>query len=50
MLAGELKQILANVLTEVVENHQKSRAAITQQIIDQFMGIRSLNLKQSNMQ
>lgn len=42
MLTGEVKQRLAQVLTELVERHQVARAAVTDEMVDAFMAVRPL--------
>ncbi|KAK1554382.1 hypothetical protein Q3G72_011400 [Acer saccharum] len=42
MLTGEVKQRLTQVLTEVVERHQRARAAVTEEMVDVFMTDRPL--------
>ncbi|KAK4835287.1 hypothetical protein QYF36_007905 [Acer negundo] len=42
MLTGEVKQRLTEVLTEVVERHQRARAAVTEEMVDVFMTDRPL--------
>ncbi|CAM9178427.1 unnamed protein product, partial [Ectocarpus fasciculatus] len=43
MLTGEVKKQLIEVLTEVVSDHQRKRALVTPEIIEQFMAIRPLS-------
>jgi tryptophanyl-tRNA synthetase len=43
MLTGEVKKILIDVLYELVQRHQESRSAVTEQTIDAFMAVRNLN-------
>ncbi|KAF8091880.1 hypothetical protein N665_0433s0045 [Sinapis alba] len=42
MLTGEIKKRLTEVLTEIVENHRKARAAVTEEMVDAFMAARPL--------
>ena len=43
MLTGELKQILIQVLQELVAEHQRRRAEVTDEMIREFMTPRKLN-------
>ncbi|KAJ4846752.1 hypothetical protein Tsubulata_010237 [Turnera subulata] len=42
MLTGEVKQRLAEVLTEMVERHRLARANVTDKMVDAFMAVRPL--------
>ncbi|KAK2641972.1 hypothetical protein Ddye_023735 [Dipteronia dyeriana] len=42
MLGGEVKQRLIQVLVDLVERHQKARAAVTDEMVDEFMAKRPL--------
>ncbi|KAH0972094.1 hypothetical protein GBA52_024250 [Prunus armeniaca] len=42
MLTGEVKQLLIQVLTELVERHCRARAAVTDEMVDAFMAVRPL--------
>jgi len=42
MLTGEVKQILIDILTSRVRQHQIARAAVTEDVVDTFMSIRPL--------
>ncbi|KAJ4825019.1 hypothetical protein Tsubulata_023191 [Turnera subulata] len=42
MLTGEVKQRLAEVLTEIVERHRLARANVTEEMVDAFMKVRPL--------
>ncbi|KAM1126203.1 hypothetical protein ACFX2B_040913 [Malus domestica] len=42
MLTGEVKQLLVEVLTEMVERHRRARAAVTDEMVDAFMAVRPL--------
>eukprot|EP01018_Ginkgo_biloba_P014987 Gb_01767 [translate_table: standard] len=42
MLTGEVKKRLVEVLTELVERHRKTRAAVTDEMVDAFMAVRPL--------
>lgn len=42
MLTGEVKKRLIEVLTEMVERHQRARAAVTDEMVDAFMAVRPL--------
>ncbi|KAL0837554.1 hypothetical protein Bca101_089444 [Brassica carinata] len=42
MLTGAVKMRLTRVLTEIVENHRRARAAVTEQMVDAFMAARPL--------
>ncbi|KAJ4824911.1 hypothetical protein Tsubulata_007224 [Turnera subulata] len=42
MLTGEVKQRLAEVLTEMVERHRLARANVTEEMVDAFMKVRPL--------
>lgn len=44
MLTGEIKAALIDVLTPLVEGHQARRAAVTEEVIDQFMAVRPMEL------
>jgi len=44
MLTGEIKAALIAVLTPLVETHQARRAAVTDEVIDQFMAVRPMQL------
>lgn len=44
MLTGEIKAALIGVLTPLVEGHQARRAAVTEEVIDQFMAVRPMEL------
>ncbi|CAM9562173.1 unnamed protein product [Chrysoparadoxa australica] len=43
MLTGEVKARLIQVLAELVTEHQERRAAVTEEILQQFMAVRSLD-------
>ncbi|CAL9003727.1 unnamed protein product [Prunus brigantina] len=40
VLTGEVKQLLIQVLTELVERHRRARAAVTDVMVDAFMAVR----------
>uniref|UniRef100_A0A0D9WYJ3 Tryptophan--tRNA ligase, cytoplasmic n=1 Tax=Leersia perrieri TaxID=77586 RepID=A0A0D9WYJ3_9ORYZ len=42
MLTGEVKQRLISVLSEMVATHQRARAQVTEQMVDEFMAVRPL--------
>jgi len=42
MLTGEVKKELIAVLQDMVREHQERRAAVTSEVVDQFMTVRSL--------
>ncbi|CAA7032805.1 unnamed protein product [Microthlaspi erraticum] len=42
MQSGYVKNRLAEVLTEIVERHRTARAAVTEEMVDAFMGVRPL--------
>ena len=42
MLTGEVKAVLIAQLTEIVMNHQAARAAVTDDIVREFMSVRPL--------
>lgn len=42
MLTGEVKKRLTEVLTDIVERHRRARAAVTDEMVDAFMALRSL--------
>ncbi|MCD7471427.1 hypothetical protein HAX54_011868 [Datura stramonium] len=42
MLTGEIKKKLVDVLTDIVERHRRARAAVTDEMVDAFMGVRPL--------
>jgi tryptophanyl-tRNA synthetase len=45
MLTGEVKKILGNVLSEMVLQHQQSRARVSEDVVDAFMAVRELTFK-----
>ena len=47
MLTGDLKKELTAVLQKLVSDHQQRRAAITDEIVKQYMTPRPLNFKLS---
>ncbi|KNA17546.1 hypothetical protein SOVF_079050 [Spinacia oleracea] len=42
LLTGEVKKRLIDVLTEMVERHQRVRSAVTDEMVDAFMAVRPL--------
>ncbi len=42
MLTGEVKKELIQVLTDIAQEHQVKRAAVTPDVIQQFMAVRPL--------
>ncbi|KAJ4721476.1 Tryptophan--tRNA ligase, cytoplasmic [Melia azedarach] len=42
MRTGQVKERLARVLTEMVERHQRARAAVTDEMVDAFVAVRPL--------
>ncbi|XXG58783.1 hypothetical protein AAC387_Pa04g1000 [Persea americana] len=42
MLTGEVKKRLIEVLSGLVERHRKARAAVTDEMVDEFMAVRPL--------
>lgn len=42
MLTGEIKAELIKVLTDLVSSHSEARAAVTDEIVDSFMGVRPM--------
>jgi tryptophanyl-tRNA synthetase len=42
LLTGEVKKILVEVLTELVEAHQKRRALVTDEMVKKFMSVREM--------
>ncbi|GKV33220.1 hypothetical protein SLEP1_g41750 [Rubroshorea leprosula] len=42
MLTGEVKKRLIEILTELVERHQRARASVTEEMVDAFMAVRPL--------
>ena len=42
MLTGEVKKELIGVLQELVKNHQEKRAAVTGEMVKEFMAVREL--------
>ncbi|PQQ14881.1 tryptophan--tRNA ligase cytoplasmic [Prunus yedoensis var. nudiflora] len=42
VLTGEVKQLLIQVLTELVERHHRAGAAVTDEMVDAFMAVRPL--------
>merc|ERR1712146_106981 len=43
MLTGEIKKILIDVIKPIVARHQKSRTAVTDEIVKAFCAIRKIN-------
>lgn len=41
---GEIKAELIKVLTEMIKTHQEARAKVTEEVVDQFMTPRALDL------
>lgn len=44
-MTGEVKAILANILSEQVLEHQTARARVTDDIVSAFMSVRELVFK-----
>ncbi|CAO2824190.1 unnamed protein product [Amaranthus hypochondriacus] len=42
MFTGEVKNRLIEVLTELIDRHQRARAAVTEEMVDAFMAVRPL--------
>lgn len=42
LLTGEVKKLLIEVLSKIVERHQKARASVTNEMVDAFMSVRPL--------
>lgn len=42
LLTGEIKKIAIGVITPIVEEHQKKRKEVTDEVLDKFMSLRSL--------
>jgi len=42
MLTGEIKKLAIEVLTPIVEEHQKHRKEVTEEVLDQYMVLRNL--------
>ena len=42
MLTGEVKKELIGVLQKLVKNHQEKRAAVTDEMVKEFMRVREL--------
>ncbi|KAL6897987.1 hypothetical protein ACP4OV_006583 [Aristida adscensionis] len=42
MLTGQVKQRLIDVLYDLVDAHQKARASVTEEMVDEFMAVRPL--------
>ncbi|XP_031476183.1 tryptophan--tRNA ligase, cytoplasmic isoform X2 [Nymphaea colorata] len=42
MLTGEVKKRLIEVLSELVERHQRARSAVSEEMVDAFMAVRPL--------
>jgi tryptophanyl-tRNA synthetase len=40
MLTGHVKQILIDVLNDMIAKHKRARAQLTEEIIDTFMAVR----------
>ena len=47
MLTGELKKVLIDVLTKLVDGHRERRKAVTDDVVRQFMTPRPLNFDKS---
>jgi len=43
LLTGEVKARLVQVLVELTQEHQRKRAAVTDEVVDAFMATRKLN-------
>eukprot|EP01112_Ceratiomyxa_fruticulosa_P010647 TRINITY_DN2825_c0_g1_i1.p1 TRINITY_DN2825_c0_g1~~TRINITY_DN2825_c0_g1_i1.p1 ORF type:complete len:400 (+),score=78.21 TRINITY_DN2825_c0_g1_i1:320-1519(+) len=43
MLTGEIKQVLIQLLSSLVQRHQEARAAVTNEVVQAFMTVRKLN-------
>jgi tryptophanyl-tRNA synthetase len=43
MQTSEIKQILADTLWAMVKQHQQARAAVTDDVVKQFMAVRPLD-------
>jgi tryptophanyl-tRNA synthetase len=43
LLSGQVKQILINLMTELVKRHQEARATVSDDVIDAFMSVRKLH-------
>jgi len=43
MLTGEIKKILINVIKPIVARHQKSRSAVTDEIVKAYCAVRKIN-------
>mmetsp|Transcript_4068 Transcript_4068/g.4486 ORF Transcript_4068/g.4486 Transcript_4068/m.4486 type:complete len:210 (-) Transcript_4068:60-689(-) len=43
LLTGEVKKILIDIIIEKTKQHQKARAAVTEDIVDAFMAVRKLS-------
>ena len=43
LLTGEVKKVLIEQLTEITQAHQTARAAVTDEIVREFMSVRPLN-------
>ena len=43
MLTGEVKDILSNLLIDMLTRHQQARAAVTEDIVDAFMTVRDMS-------
>lgn len=44
MMTGEIKEELVCVLSEMIQRHQRARAAVTDEVVDAFMSVRNFNL------
>lgn len=43
MLTGEVKKILIGILTRMTKDHQDARAAVTDEMVRDFMAVRPID-------
>lgn len=43
MLTGEVKKILIGILTQMTKDHQDARAAVTDEMVRNFMAVRPID-------
>lgn len=43
MLTGEVKKILIGILTQMTKDHQEARAAVTDEMVRNFMAVRPID-------
>lgn len=45
MLTGEIKKILIDTLVPMIEEHKRRRAAVTEEVLRDFMTVRELQFE-----